>query len=87
MAAGRDLDISGNPNAAGILAAHEQVESTGTTDIIDGALLAEHACDSPAVYTDISYIAGNTTVNNSGPLSSPFGGTIVQPVVVAWDEL
>ena len=38
-------------------------------------------------YTDISYIAGNTTVNNSGPLSSPFGGTIVQPVVVAWDEL
>jgi hypothetical protein len=87
IAAGRDLDISGNPNVAGLLAAHEQVESTGTTDVIEGALLAEHACDSPADYLDTSYIAGNTTVNNTGPLSSPFGGTIVQPVVIAWDEL
>jgi hypothetical protein len=87
VAAGRDLDLSGNPDTGGILAAHEQVESTGNTTVHEGTFLAEDACDSPNDYTDINYIAGNTTVDNTGPLSSPFGGSIVQPVVVAWDEL
>ena len=87
IAAGRDVDLSGAPNLGGILAAHEQLESTGTVYIYEGTFLAESACDSPADYIDTNYIAGNTTLNNTGPLSSPFGGTIVQPVVVAWDEL
>ncbi len=87
VAAGRDLDISGGPDVGGILAAHEQVKSTGNTTISDGTFLAEDACDSPNDYIDTNYISGNTTVNNIGPLSSPFGGSIVQPVVVAWDEL
>jgi len=87
LAAGRDLDISGSPDVGGILAAHEQVKSTGNTHVTEGSFLAEGACDSPADYTDVNYIAGTTTLNNTGPLSSPFGGTIVQPVVVAWDEL
>jgi hypothetical protein len=71
----------------GILAAHEQIESTGSTTVTEGSFLAEHACDSPDDFTDTSYVAGTTTLTNTGPLSSPFGGTIVQPVVVAWDEL
>lgn len=87
VAAGRDIDISGDPDMGGILAAHEQLESTGHTHVTEGSFVAEDACDSPSDYIDSNYIAGSTTLNNSGPLSSPFGGTIVQPVVVAWDEL
>jgi hypothetical protein len=87
VAAGRDFDVSGNPDMSGILAAHEQVESTGNTNIHEGTFLAEDACDSANDSVSTNYIAGNTTLNNTGPLSSPFGGTIVQPVVVAWDEL
>jgi hypothetical protein len=87
VAAGRDLDLSGDPDMGGILAAHEQLESTGNTHIHEGALLAEGACDSPNDSVDTNYIAGHTSLDNTGPLSSPFGGTIVQPVVVAWNEL
>jgi hypothetical protein len=87
VAAGRDFDISGGPDMGGILAAHEQVESIGNALITEGTFLAEDACDSPNDNTDTNYISGTITLNNTGPLSSPFGGTIVQPVVVAWDEL
>ena len=61
--------------------------STGTTHGHEGSVRAEDACASPSDYIDQNYIAGTTTLDNTGPLRSPFGGTIVQPVVVAWDEL
>jgi hypothetical protein len=63
------------------------VESTGNTTVHEGTFLAEEACDSPNDYTGINYIAGNTTLDSTGQLSSPFGGSIVQPAVVGWDEL
>ncbi len=87
VAAGRDLDISGDPDLGGILAAHEQVRTMGSTSVTEGTFLAEGACESPSDNVNANYVSGTITLTNTGPLSSPFGGTIVQPVVVAWDEL
>ncbi|MEW6581900.1 MAG: hypothetical protein AB1416_03985 [Actinomycetota bacterium] len=74
--AGRDVDVSGNPNQAsylGLIAAHEQVDLSGTPDIV-GAVLAEDACDSSGQGGD--RITGNAHITYDGALEVPIGTVI-----------
>jgi len=87
MAAGRDIDISGNPNLTGLIAAHEQIYSSGSAVGVETALLAELDCDSVDDFIDETEIAGNLLITNSGPVSSPFPGSENIPVVAGWGEL
>jgi hypothetical protein len=87
MAAGRDIDISGSPNLTGLIAAHEQIHSSGSATGVEAALLAELDCDSVDDFIDETEIAGNLTITNTGPVSSPFPGSENIPVVAGWGEL
>jgi len=87
MAAGRDIDISGSPTFSGLIAAHEQIDNSGGATGVEAALLAELLCDSSDDFIDESDIAGNLTITNSGPVSTPFPGSERVPVVAGWGEL
>jgi hypothetical protein len=83
----RDLEITGNPDTSGLIAVNEQIKLGGTADVTEGAFLASNDCDSADDQIDENYVAGNTTITNSGPISSPFPGVDDVAVVVAWTEL
>jgi hypothetical protein len=83
----RDLEITGNPNISGLVAVGEQIKLGGTVDVTEGAFLSTDACDSDDDFIDENSVAGNTTITNTGPISSPFPGVDDVAVVVAWNEL
>jgi hypothetical protein len=87
MAAGRDIDISGSPTLTGLIAAHEQIDSSGGAEGYEAAILSELACDSTNDWIDVSEISGNLTITNTGPVSTPFPGSEDIPVVAGWGEL
>jgi hypothetical protein len=87
IAAGRDVDISGSPDITGLIAAHEQIDNSGGATGVEAALLAELLCDSDDDYIDENDIAGNLTITNTGPVSTPFPGSERIPVVAGWGEL
>jgi hypothetical protein len=63
LVAGRDLDITGNPNQSfnGVLAAHEQVFISGNPTLV-GSLLAESACDTPGSPVSVTTISGSMSI-------------------------
>ncbi|NQV05656.1 hypothetical protein HQ535_03825 [bacterium] len=87
LAADRDVILSGNPSLTGLIATHEQIDSGGTVTGSELAILAEGACDSANDSVNESQISGNVTITNTGPVSSPFPGTEMIPVVINWNEL
>jgi hypothetical protein len=87
LAAGRDIDISGSPILTGLIAAHEQIDSSGGAEGHEAALLSELACDSVDDWIDVTEISGNLTITNTGPVSTPFPGSEDIPVVAGWGEL
>jgi len=87
LLAGRDIDISGSPDITGLVAAHEQIDSSGGASGTETALLAELACDSADDYIDVNEISGNLLISNTGPVLSPFPGSESIPVVAGWGEL
>ncbi|MBU1226619.1 MAG: hypothetical protein KJ698_05350 [Actinobacteria bacterium] len=87
MAAGRDIDISGSPDFSGLIAAHEQIDNSGSANGLEAALLAEMLCDSVDDFIDDNDIAGNLTITNTGPVSTPFPGSETIEVVAGWGEL
>lgn len=87
IGAGRDLSISGGPNLTGLIAVHEQIQNQGDPTGVESAWLAEGACDSGNDWVDVTDVAGNASITNSGPIASPFAGSNTVPVVMAWGEL
>ena len=82
--AGRDAQISGNPNQTfytGLVAAHEQVIINGNPDM-SGAFIAEDICDSNG--TGIVKINGNANITYDGSLEVPIG-TVIRTTL--WLEL
>jgi hypothetical protein len=63
LVAGRDLDITGNPNQSfnGVLAAHEQAFISGNPTLV-GSLLAESACDTPGSPVSITTVSGSMSI-------------------------
>jgi hypothetical protein len=83
----RDLEISGNPDLSGIMAVQEQLKINGASSIVEGAFIIGDSCDSAEDYVHESDWSGNPTVDNSGPVPSPFRATQDVPIVVDWAEL
>ncbi|HET7651872.1 MAG TPA: hypothetical protein VFK42_02480 [Acidimicrobiales bacterium] len=63
LVAGRDLDITGNPNQSfnGVLASHEQAFISGNPTLV-GSLLAESACDTPGSPVSITTVSGSMSI-------------------------
>jgi hypothetical protein len=74
--ADRDLIVSGNKNAEGLMVAMEQVEISGNPSI-DGMILVADECDTSASPVHESSISGNPTLRYDGGLTVPW--TVVEP--------
>lgn len=82
----RDIKTSGNMQGTtlgGVMAAHEQLEIGGTPNV-EGAVVAEDACDTPSSPVHSNSISGNFTITYTGLGSVPLS-SIVR--ITAWNEL
>lgn len=84
--AGRDIEISGNADFTGLASAYEQIMITGDLDVQEGSFLAAGQCSDGGLVTG-SYVGGNATVNNSGPIATELGTTLELLTAVSWTEL
>jgi formylmethanofuran dehydrogenase subunit C len=77
LVAGRDLDITGNPNQSfnGVLAAHEQVFISGNPTLI-GSLLAESACDTPGSPVSVTTVSGSMSITYNDNVDVQLGSLI-----------
>jgi hypothetical protein len=87
LAVGRDLEISGNPDISGLIGVHEQLKVNGNATAVEAAFVTESICDSTEDNIHQSEWSGNPSVQNSGPVASPFRGNDDVPIVVGWREL
>lgn len=82
----RDTKTSGNMQGTtlgGVIATHEQLEIGGTPNV-EGAVVAEDACDTPSSPVHANTVNGNFTINYTGLGSVPLS-SIVR--ITAWNEL
>lgn len=88
LMAGRDLKLNGNPSAAsvsysGLMMAKEQVDISGNP-AIEGAVIAEDACNTPGSPFSSSGVGGNAKINYDGDLEVKIGNI---PRTTLWLEL
>lgn len=86
LLAGRDIEITGNADFTGLAAAYEQIMITGDLDVQEGSFLAAGRCDDGGMVT-VSYVGGNATVNNTGPVDTQIGSTVDLLTATSWAEI
>lgn len=82
----RDFKTSGNmvgTTLNGVIAAHEQLDIGGTPNV-QGAVIAEDACDTPSSPVHSNSVSGNFTLTYTGIGSVPLSSVVR---ITAWNEL
>ena len=84
--AGGDIKVNGNSSQflQGILAAHEQVDISGTPNLT-GTIVAEDAINN-STYATENIISGNMNINYNG-LSTPFNTGVVVVDSLSWQQI
>ncbi len=81
-----DVKMNGGSTVEGLTMAHEQIHFSGGTGV-NGAVIAESACDGPnSPVGPGSVLTGGTTINYSGGLASPFNTATATGDIVILDE-
>lgn len=82
----RDIETSGNMSGTtlgGVMATHEQL-AIGGTPTVEGAVVAEDACDTPSSPVHANTVSGNFTLTYTGLGAVPLSSVVR---ITAWNEL